>query len=55
LVAETSIEATSEILPFSEKYPAKYLTSFLKKFSIYHIEICKPDSKNLTKSQPNKY
>jgi hypothetical protein len=55
LVAETSIEETSEILPYSEKYPAKSLTSFLEKFLIYHIEICKPDSKDLTKYQPKKY
>jgi len=55
LVAEASIEETSEILPDSEKYPAKYLTSFLEKFSIYNIEICKPDSKDLTKYQPKRY
>jgi len=55
LVAKTSSEETSEILPYSEKYPAKYLTSFLEKFSIYHIEIGKPDSKDLTKYQPQKY
>jgi hypothetical protein len=55
LVAETSLEETSEILPSSEKYPAKYLSSFLEKLSIYHIEICQPDSKDLTKYQPQKY
>jgi hypothetical protein len=51
-VAETSIEVTSEILPYSAKYPAKYLILFLDKFSIYHIKIGKPGSKALTKYQP---
>ncbi len=55
MVAETSREETSEILPYSLKYPAKYLTLFWEKLSIYYIEICKPDSNNLTKYQPNKY